>query len=166
MELIKITIFAHNFNQVFMKCYTYIFLIFFLVTSCKEKTKGNKKHWVEVPVDIEKLKGSYVWHFEVTQIKQTAIHTFYKDSIVFRMEGKVYSTLYTMKKLQCEKDKNKWIGKDKKDNFYAMFIKRPAKDQLIIYKKKCKTFQQAQDLALPKMDDKNNHGWNIYKKRI
>ena len=147
------------------KIFTGILLFVFFV-ACKQKNSSKKvKQHFDKSLNIQELTGSYVWNFKVGITKQTATHTFYRDSIIFQMQGAVYSTLYTMIKIQYEQKPNKWIGRDDKNNFYAMFIKKDTDSEIYIYKKKCKTFKEAEDFKLPEMDDQKNHGWNIYQKK-
>lgn len=116
--------------------------------------------------DIFSLTGDFHWNFSLMGTDQHSIHTFYADSITYKMSGSVYATDYTMKKLSFEKDKNKWIGQDENGIVYVLFFKDISPQSISLYKHKCKNngLEEALAFAVPSADTTKDHGWNIYTK--
>lgn len=116
--------------------------------------------------DAFELKGTYYWNFKLMGTLQESINTFYADSIVYEMKGKVYSTKYAMQKLSYDQNEKRWIGEDNEKIVYVMFFKNITDSAMLIYKHKCKTegLQEALDFAYPKPDATQDHGWNLYHK--
>lgn len=110
------------------------------------------------------LSGNYYWSFQLMGGKQLSTHKFYPDSIVYRMEGKVYSTDYTMRKLSYQASINKWIGEDQDKIVYVLFFRDKTDSTVTIYKHKCKSngLQEAINFGVPDDDATEDHGWNVY----
>lgn len=108
-------------------------------------------------------QGSYSWQFKLGPYLQTSHFEFKQDAIDYGMDGKVYSTAYSMKLIQFDQSQNKWTGVDDKQNYYAIFFKDQPSGNLLVYKKKFpKNLQAALDFKTPAADDTDNHGWNLY----
>lgn len=143
-----------------------ILIVFIFLFSCAHKNskKETNKYLTQFKKDVFEQKGKYVWTFDLLGGEQVSTHTFYTDSITYTMTGKVYSTEYTMKKLSYEKDKNKWIGENKKGVVFVLFIKENTDSSLTIYKRKCKAngIEEALNYEIPALDETDDHGWNIF----
>ena len=149
-----------------MKALFYLVLIPIICISCTHKTNQQEiqeytEQLVQDPFD---LSGAYHWNFQLMGGTQKSVHTLYPDSIAYRMDGKVYSTVYTMQKLSYERAQKKWIGQDQEGIVYVLFFKELTDSSLTIYKHKCKDEGLAEALAfeLPPADATNDHGWNVY----
>ncbi|MEM9363994.1 MAG: hypothetical protein AAGA43_15240 [Bacteroidota bacterium] len=136
-----------------------------LVTSCAHKNSKaeTNKYAAQFKEDNFTYSGEYVWAFNLMG-EQVSTHKFYPDSIAYTMDGKVYSTDYTMKKLSYEKEKDKWIGEDGNGIIYVLFFKEKTDSTLTIYKHKCKTngLEEALNFDIPAADATDDHGWNVY----
>lgn len=140
-----------------------IVLLFFFGCSYKNSDAETQKFASELKKDHFSYTGNYSWAFNLMG-KQVSTHTFYPDSIVYTMEGKVYATQYTMKKLSYEKAKGKWIGEDENGVVYALFFKEKTPNTLVLYKRKCKEkgLREAIDMKVPAPETTEDHGWNLY----
>lgn len=142
-----------------------IFLAILILTSCAQKNSKEEtnKYADQLKTDVFEYSGKYVWSFDLMG-EQISTHTLYPDSITYTMEGKVYSTNYTMKKLSYEKDKGKWIGEDENGIVYVLFFKEKTDSTLTIYKHKCKKngLEEALNFGVPAPDATDDHGWNVY----
>lgn len=146
----------------------YLFAISLMLVSCTHKINEKEiqilsSQLVENQFD---LKGFYVWEFDLMGSRQTSIHRFFSDSIVYEMKGKIHSTKYTMQKLSFEKENQKWIGKDENNIVYVLFFKDKTEQTISIYKHKCKQngLQEAIDFQKPAKEATTDHGWNVYSK--
>lgn len=144
-----------------------IVVITLLLMSCsyKNTTKDTAKFANKLKKDTLELRGAYHWNFKLMGALQESIHTFYKDSIVYEMKGKIYSTKYTMQKLSYEHTKKKWIGQDSDKIVYVLFFKNRTDSTVVIYKHKCKNkgIEEALSFTYPKPDATEDHGWNKYR---
>lgn len=150
-----------------------VFFAFFVVMgfftlSCTHKnTKVETLKFADKLVhDRLDINGNYYWSFQLMGGEQLSYHTFHADSIEYTMEGKVYSTRYTMQKLSFDRTTNKWIGQDENNIVYVLFFKGVTDSTLVLYKHKCKSngLKEALDFKLPEPDATEDHGWNIYYK--
>ncbi len=148
-----------------------VLILIILFISCSNQDMENTKNNIKNPKDIENIdtgdlptSGSYSWSFKIVLSEQKSTHTFFSDRIDYKMEGGIYSTKYSMKKISYEKDKGKWIGKDEKGNVYVMFFKDKTENSVTIYKHKCKKggLKEAEDFEKPSADTTDDHGWNVY----
>ena len=143
-------------------------LILFLTLSCTHKnTKVETQKYADKLVhDQLDINGNYYWSFQLMGGEQLSYHTFHADSIEYTMEGKVYSTRYTMQKLSFDRTTNKWIGEDENNIVYVLFFKEVTDSTLVLYKHKCKSngLKEAVDFKLPEPDATEDHGWNVYYK--
>lgn len=144
-------------------------LLLLLLISCSQKKQeiDIKKYSHSFAKDTFQIKGTYNWSFQLMGTEQMSIHSFYQDSILYQMKGKVYSTKYPMYKLSYSKKQNKWIGIDQNNVAYALFFKDETDSTLIIYKHKCKTngLEEAINFKFPNPDATEDHGWNMYSKK-
>lgn len=130
----------------------------------KNNKEDTNKYASQFVKDYFPYSGKYVWAFNLMSSHQVSTHTFYSDSIVYSMIGKVYATDYTMKKLSYDNGKNKWIGEDENGIVYVLFFKDKTDSTLTIYKHKCKTngLQEALSFDVPSSTATSDHGWNRY----
>jgi hypothetical protein len=137
-----------------------------LVASCAHKSSNDEveKFNEQFQRDEFGLRGEYHWNFQLMGGTQHSVHTLYEDSIAYSMEGRVYSTDYTMQKLSFDKTSNKWIGRDESGIVYVLFFKDKTDSTLTIYKRKCKTngLEEALRFKVPAADATEDHGWNVY----
>ena len=142
----------------------FVIVSFLLSCSYKNTEEETLKYADQLPSDEFPLKGTYYWSFQLMGGKQLSTHTFYSDSIVYSMKGKVYSTDYTMRKLSYEAATNKWIGEDEDRIVYVLFFRDKTDSAVNIYKRKCKDkgLQEAINFGVPSDDATEDHGWNIY----
>lgn len=152
-----------------LKSITVTISIILSLLSCgyKNTTKDTERFTDKFKKDTFKLKGTFYWNFKLMGGVQESIHSFYNDSIVYKMNGKVYETRYTMKKLSYDSTEKRWIGQDAEKMIYVLFFKEITDSTMVIYKRKCKTkgLQEAFDLSFPKPDATDNHGWNVYRNK-
>ena len=101
-----------------------------LTTSCvyKNSKEDIEKHKNELSNDSFNYSDKHSWSFQLMGTKQTSIHTFYADSIVYEMKGKVHSTKYVINKLSYDSKQNKWIGESPDNTVYVLFFKEKTKD--------------------------------------
>lgn len=136
------------------------------ISACSYKTSIEEvsQYQNQFVQDPFTLSGDYHWNFQLMGTTQQSIHSMYADSIQYVMEGKVYSTDYTMEKLSYNKTNGKWIGRDNEGIVYVLFFKDHLDSTLTIYKHKCKDdgIQEALSFELPAPDATADHGWNIY----
>ncbi len=134
----------------------------FVSVSCNKENDDEK-----VKSDAFEYRGKYVWEFMLDKGKQVSTHTFFAEKIDYQMEGKTYSTKYTMKKISYDKKMNKWIGKDEAGNVYVLFFKNKTENAVTIYKHKCKEggLEEANNFKMPPANSENDHGWNEYTKQ-
>ena len=137
-----------------------------LTTSCvyKNSKEDIEKHKNELSNDSFNYSGKHSWSFQLMGTKQTSIHTFYADSIVYEMKGKVHSTKYVINKLSYDSKQNKWIGESPDNTVYVLFFKEKTDSTVTLYKHKCKKggLEEAIKFNIPKPDATNDHGWNTY----
>lgn len=143
-----------------------ILITMLLLSSCVHKNtkEDTSKYSDQFVRDSFTYRGDYIWSFDLMGSEQVSKHIFYSDSISYSMNGKVYSTNYTMKKLSYDKIKGKWIGEDENGTVYVLFFKEKTKNALTIYKHKCKStgLEESINFDLPAPDVTDDHGWNIY----
>lgn len=149
-----------------MRLYIYIFLIGLLFNSCsyKNSMEDNKKYESEFSKDDFQLKGTYVWDFKLMGVDQKSIHSFYTDSIIYEMKGKIHRTKYPMYKLSYNSKENKWIGQTPDSIVYVMFFKEINDNSMTIYKRKCteEGLKEALEFEFPEDTATEDHGWNTY----
>lgn len=150
-----------------MKLIVYLFA-FLTITACSTNTTLTQaQEWSSPqPQDKLNLTGDYHWDFNLMGGKQNSTHTFYEDSIRYSMEGNVYETDYTMRKLSYESATGKWVGIDEKGVVYVLFIKNQADTAVLLYKHKCadQGLEEAEHFALPELNTTKDHGWNVYSR--
>lgn len=141
----------------------------FLLSSCvrKNSKKETEKLSGYFKKDSLTLKGTFYWIFNLMGSTQESVHTFYADSIVYQMKGKIYDTKYTMYKLSFDNKLNKWVGQDKDSVVYTLFFKSVTDSSLVLYKRKCKTngLQEAMHFEIPEINATEDHGWNLYTRK-
>ena len=142
----------------------FVIVSFLFSCSYKNTEEETLKYADQLPSDKFPLSGPYHWSFQLMGGKQLSTHTFYPDSIVYSMKGKVYSTDYTMHKLSYEAATNKWIGEDEDRIVYVLFFRNKTDSTINIYKRKCKDkgLQEAINFGVPADDATEDHGWNTY----
>ena len=148
-----------------MKVGYWFFLTGVLFSCAYKNTKEQTQKFADQLVqDDFTLSGTYHWNFRLMGGTQHSVHTLYPDSIAYSMEGKVYSTTYTMRKLSYEKTANKWIGEDGDGIVYVLFFQDITGSTVSIYKRKCKTngLEEALEFDLPASGATEDHGWNVY----
>ncbi|MEM6767085.1 MAG: hypothetical protein AAF655_19260 [Bacteroidota bacterium] len=137
-----------------------------VLSACSHKSSQQEIAAVEDQFiqDKFRLTGDYHWSFQLMGGTQHSVHTFFADSIQYMMEGKVYSTDYTMEKLSYDHSDQKWIGRDESGFVYVLFFKEQTDSTLTIYKRKCKAngIEEALSFKLPGADATEDHGWNVY----
>ncbi|MEM1093871.1 MAG: hypothetical protein AAGJ10_04650 [Bacteroidota bacterium] len=137
-----------------------------LLAACSYKSTEQdlQRHQAAFVHDAFTQAGDYHWTFQLMGTTQHSTHTFFADSIQYRMTGKVYSTEYTMQKLSYDASAGKWIGQDEAGFVYAMFFKDATDSTLSLYKRKCKDggLEEALAFARPADDATSDHGWNVY----
>ncbi len=140
------------------------FVSLFIGVSC---TKDNEKDQDNLKKDAFEYRGKYVWEFEVMGKNQVSTHIFFADKIEYKMEGKVHSANYTMKKKSYDKKMNKWIGEDESGNVYVLFFKDKTEKTVTIYKHKCREggLKEAIDFKTPPAKTEDDYGWNEYTKK-
>ncbi|PIE50286.1 MAG: hypothetical protein CSA38_03550 [Flavobacteriales bacterium] len=140
--------------------------LLFLLVACAYKSdlKDVEKYENEFSKDDFQERGLYSWKFQLVGKEQTSTHQFFEDSILYKMEGSIYSTEYPMYKLSYEAKEQKWIGKDNKGIVYVLYFKDKTDTSITIYKHKCKKkgLREALDFSYPKPDATTDHGWNVY----
>ncbi|MEM6843356.1 MAG: hypothetical protein AAF632_14100 [Bacteroidota bacterium] len=126
-----------------------------------EETRKFAEQLVSDPFD---LTGDFHWKFQLMGGTQHSVHTFYPDSITYSMDGRVYSTDYTMQKLSYDQSINKWIGEDEDSIVYVLFFRDLTDTTLTLYKRKCSSegLAEAIEFELPPPDATEDHGWNVY----
>lgn len=151
-----------------MKTRILLWATIFTLASCsfkntKEQTQRFASQFSQDNLDFN---GNFHWNFKLMGGLQESTHTFFSDSIVYNMKGKVYSTTYTMHKLSYNKQSDKWIGQDRDSIVYVLFFKEKTDSTVTLYKHKCKNkgLEEALAFAVPKPDATEDHGWNIYTK--
>lgn len=139
-------------------------MLFFLFCSRKNNKKDIEEYKHKFSNDSFKNRGTYKWSFQLMGTKQTSIHTFFSDSILYKMKGKIYGTEYPMYKLSYNEKDKKWIGKDPKNTIYVLFFKEKTDSTVSIYKRKCKDkgIKEALNFTCPKPNATDDHGWNVY----
>ncbi|MEM6526084.1 MAG: hypothetical protein AAGF85_10100 [Bacteroidota bacterium] len=146
--------------------WVYITMVLVFQISCTHRnTDDQTRKYADLLVkDNLELTGDYYWNFQLMGGTQRSKHSFYRDSIVYKMEGKVYSTDYTMQKLSYDIASNKWIGQDEQGIVYVLFFKYVTDSTISIYKHKCKTkgLEEALSFKIPDADATTDHGWNTY----
>ncbi len=151
-----------------LKICPYFILLFIFHLSCTHKNTDEQTRKLAglLVNDSLPLAGSYYWNFQLMGGTQRSRHSFYEDSIGYMMEGNVYSTQYTMKKLSYDQDNNKWIGQDGNGVVYVLFFKNFTGSTVDIYKHKCKKngLEEAISFEKPVDHATEDHGWNIYSK--
>ncbi|MEM6261442.1 MAG: hypothetical protein AAGI38_02965 [Bacteroidota bacterium] len=151
-----------------MKSFFILLVVFnlLLLIGCghKNTAEETKKFSDQLVNDPFTMTGDYHWSFQLMGGLQQSVHTFYADSITYSMEGKVYSTAYTMKKLSYDDSIKKWIGQDEDGFVYVLFFKEPTAHTLTLYKRKCKVngLEEAINFGIPASDATDDHGWNVY----
>lgn len=140
------------------------FIPFLLTCSYKNSEEETAKYSDKLSTDRFSLRGTYYWSFQLMGGKQLSTHTFYSDSITYSMEGKVYSTDYTMRKLSYEAATGKWIGEDSDKIVYVLFFRDSTDSTVTIYKRKCddEGLREAINFGVPAHDATDDHGWNLY----
>ncbi|MEM8896811.1 MAG: hypothetical protein AAGC85_01845 [Bacteroidota bacterium] len=137
-----------------------------VLNACSHKSSQEEIAAVEdqFTQDEFSLTGDYHWSFQLMGGTQHSVHTFFADSIDYTMEGKVYSTDYTMKKLSFDQTRQKWIGRDENGFVYVLFFKEQTDSTLTIYKRKCKAngIEEALSFSFPEANATEDHGWNVY----
>lgn len=143
-----------------------LLLVLFYLSSCahkntKQDIKMNEHHLKQ---DVFPFKGAYSWSFKLMGSTQISTNTFYSDSIVYDMKGKVYSTSYPINKLSFAKTNSKFIGESPDHTVYVQFFKKKTDSTISIYKHKCKKngLEEAIAFKLPNDDATDDHGWNTY----
>jgi len=143
-----------------------IVTIALFLSSCSYKNSKEdiEKHKKEFIYDAFPYQGEYSWSFQLMGSTQESIHTFFADSILYEMKGKIHSTDYPMKKLSFNSKQNKWIGESTDKKVYVLFFKNKTDSTLTIYKRLCKTngLKEALQFTKPKEDATEDHGWNTY----
>ncbi len=140
-------------------------LLFFSCT--KEEIIEEEKNTHKIP-----FSGVYSWKFTIPGIgSQTSTHTFYPDSILYKMEGFVYNTSYTQVLHSYEPDSLKLItigkgGSISKSNVYfVMFFKDVTDTSVTIYKHECVNGEtEAENFKRPADNATADYGWNVYIK--
>lgn len=137
-----------------------------ILTSCTA-TKQTIKNEEKLHDDAFDIRGKYSWTFNLGDHKQTSTNIFYRDSIVYTMDGSVYSTDYTIHKLSYNKKDKRWIGEDDNGTIYLHFFRNKKDSTLTIYKRKCKKdgLKEALEFPIPSDTTNADHGWNIYNKK-
>lgn len=137
-----------------------------ILFSCgyENTAKDTKKFANKLKKDPFKIRGTYYWNFKLMGALQESINTFYADSIVYEMKGKIYSTKYTMQKLSYNNKEKRWIGEAPNKTVYVLFFKEITDSTMVIYKHKCKDkgIEEALKFPYPKPDATEDHGWNTY----
>lgn len=141
-----------------------LLLLLFISCASKNEKVDIEQYKNQFSTDSFKNKGKYVWSFQLMGTKQTSIHKFFRDSILYEMKGKIHSTKYPMYKLSYNKKENKWIGIDNNNTVYVLFFKEKTDNTLTIYKRKCEKngIEEALNFQFPKPDATDDHGWNVY----
>ena len=139
-------------------------MLFLMSCSYRNSEQETSKYADRFSHDEVSLSGAYYWSFQLMGGKQLSTHTFYADSIVYSMEGKVYSTDYTMRKLSYEAATGKWIGEDADNVVYVLFFRDKTDSTVTIYKRKCDEagLREAINFGVPAHDATDDHGWNLY----
>lgn len=149
-----------------MRTFIQILISLTLVVSCtyRNTTEDNNKYKEQLSNDAFPFRKTYSWAFKLMGVNQKSIHSFYSDSIVYEMKGKIHSTLYTMYKLSYNSEENKWIGQTSDSIVYVLFFKDVKDKSLTLYKRKCKTegLKEALETKMPSPDTTEDHGWNVY----
>ncbi|MEM9675423.1 MAG: hypothetical protein AAF992_22720 [Bacteroidota bacterium] len=137
-----------------------------VLASCayKNTAEETQKFASQLVSDPFSLTGDYHWTFQLMGGTQNSVHTFYPDSITYSMDGRVYATDYTMRKLSYDQSINKWIGEDEDSIVYVLFFRDLTDTTLTLYKHKCSTsgLAEAVEFELPPPDATEDHGWNVY----
>lgn len=133
-------------------------------TVVKNTSEITQQYQSQFKDDDFSLQGKYRWTFFLGPAEQLSEHTFASDKIHYRMEGRVFSTDYTMHKLSYDAEMKKWIGQDNDGIVFVMFFKDITDEQITIYKHKCKEggLKEALDFPYPPADATADHGWNVY----
>lgn len=152
---------------ILLKKIALIAIVTLSLLSCgyKNSQKETKKFADKLKNDSFNLKGTHYWDFKLMGALQESINTFYADSIMYEMKGKIYATKYTIQKLSYDAVEKKWIGQDANKNVYVLFFKEITDSTMVIYKHKCKNkgLQEAIEFPYPKPDATKDHGWNVYR---
>lgn len=151
-------------NRILTKIIAIGVVLFTLSCNYKNTEKETQKFSDKFKKDSFELKGTYYWNFKLMGTLQESINTFYADSIVYEMKGKIYSTKYTMQKLSYDHTEKRWIGEAPDKTVYVLFFKEVTDSTMVIYKHKCKDkgIQEALNFPYPKPDATEDHGWNMY----
>ncbi len=146
----------------------FLLLLVFLGAACTHRNSPEEtaQYRDQFTADPFPHTGTYHWTFQLMGSPQESIHTFYADSIGYRMTGQVYATDYTMQRLSYDQQAAKWIGEDGEGVVYVLFFKEKTDSSLTIYKHKCKSGGLAEALAFarPRADETADHGWNVYSR--
>ncbi|MEM6724120.1 MAG: hypothetical protein AAF598_08780 [Bacteroidota bacterium] len=143
-------------------------LCLILLFSCQQAHKSSQEEvdrfQSQFSTDPFSLSGDFHWSFQLMGGTQHSVHTLFPDQIRYSMDGRVYSTDYTMEKLSYDQSTNKWIGRDENGIVYVLFFSNPTDSSLTIYKHKCKTngIEEALAFERPAPDATTDHGWNVY----
>ncbi|MEM9723355.1 MAG: hypothetical protein AAGA10_29065 [Bacteroidota bacterium] len=153
-----------------MKIIFSIVVLISLCISCSHKNTEEEtlKYASQLIQDDFSLSGTYHWNFQLMGGTQSSVHTLYPDSIGYSMEGRVYSTEYTMERLSYEQSIHKWIGQDKAGIVYVLFFEDATDSSLTIYKHKCSSggLEEALAFERPGLDATEDHGWNVYSRTV
>lgn len=138
-----------------MKKYLYLLFAVAVTVSCSNRN--------EIPSD---LIGGWKRDFYPVPDKHHVVkYTFYKDSVHYDLMGDVVNTNYTLIKDSFISEENRFIGHDRKGDFYVVFVENQT-DSILLFKEKVISLEEGLKFKKPAPDFKENHsqGWNRYSK--
>lgn len=138
-----------------MKKYISLVFVVFAIASCANRN--------EIPSE---LIGGWKRDFYPVPDKHHVVeYTFYKDSVHYNLAGDVVNADYTLKKDTFLQGENRFIGHDKKGDFYVIFVENKS-DSIILFKEKVISLEEGLKFKKPAPEFKDNHsqGWNSYSK--
>lgn len=131
------------------------------LTACNEPE--NDSAGTKIP-----FTGVYSWSFEIPGMgEQVSVFTFYADSIRYEMTGTAYTNTYVQELVSYDAGEQRCVtvakGGGKDGIYFVMFFKDITGSTITIYKKQCRTKEEALTMAKPEAGTKADHGWNVYR---
>lgn len=116
------------------------------------------------------FKGVYTWSFEIPGMgEQLSVFRFYTDSIRYEMTGTAYTNSYVQELVSYDAGEQRCVttgkGGGKDGIYFVMFFKDITGGAMSIYKKQCRTKEEALTMAKPEAGTKADHGWNVYRQQ-